>query len=34
MLGGTTGNQNQEPVSEFGPMAANSVIGGSFGSTF
>lgn len=33
MLGGTTGNANQEPVSD-GPMAANSLVGGSFGSAF
>jgi hypothetical protein len=33
MLGGTTGNANQEPISE-GPMAANSLVGGSFGSAF
>ena len=33
MLGGSTGNANQEPISD-GPMAANSLVGGSFGSAF
>lgn len=33
MLGGSTGNPGQEPVSD-GPMAANSLVGGSFGSAF
>ena len=33
MLGGTTGN-NTEPMSNDGPMAANSLVGGAFGSAF
>jgi hypothetical protein len=33
MLGGSTGN-SQEPMMNDGPMAANSLVGGSFGSAF
>jgi len=33
MLGGQTGN-NTEPVYDDGPMAANSLVGGAFGSAF
>tara|TARA_B100000902_G_scaffold118494_1_gene119043 strand:- start:519 stop:980 length:462 start_codon:yes stop_codon:yes gene_type:complete len=33
MLGGTTGN-NSAPMMDDGPMAANSLVGGAFGSAF
>lgn len=33
MLGGSTGN-NTEPMMDSGPMAANSLVGGAFGSAF